>query len=107
MNTTELFKRVDNIANKARIEIVDLLIDTLFPKHYERVDGVILKLDNAITIGGDDSMCRYEITINQFKLIELGDIWSLEYYDVEEMVWEHIMILSFNELYEICACLNN
>ena len=84
-----------------------MLVDTLFPNHYERVDGAILKLDKAITIGGDDSMCRYEIRISQFKLIELGDIWSLEYYDNEDMVWEPIMILSFNELYEICACLNN
>ena len=105
MNTAELFERVDNIANKARSEIVDLLVDTLFPKHYERVDGAILKLDKAIYIGG--GMCPYEITISQFKLIELGDIWSLEYYDIEDMVWEHIMILSFNELYEICSCLNN
>jgi hypothetical protein len=107
MNTAELFERVDNIACKARSEIVDLLVDTLFPNHYERVDGAILKLDKAIYIGGDDSICPYEITISQFKLIELGDIWSLEYYDIEDMVWEHIMILSFNELYEICACLNN
>ena len=102
----QFLDKVDNIALSARNELIDLIIDSLFKDN--KVDGAEIKLDEPIELGGADSICKYDYYITHFKIYNgVNGEWLLDFYDEVEYVWDTTCLLTFNELYEICACLNN